>query len=154
MIYKYHIYITSICISYIYKYMKFHCHNCAIQMPNNKVLLDYNHTHWFTFHLRLHFCDKDSVEWSQRLYGMRSLSCLLFGLLQNGSTVKNPSAMQETWVQCLGQEHPLEKEIATHSNILTRKSGEQRSLTGYSPWGHKRVGHDLATKQQQNKEKV
>ena len=41
-----------------------------------------------------------------------------------------------------------------HSNILTRKSGGQRSLTGYSPWGHKRAGHDLATKQQQNKGKV
>ena len=25
----------------------------------------------------------------------------------------------------------------------------QRSLAGYSPWGHRRVGHDLATKQQQ-----
>ena len=44
MIYKYHIYITSICISYIYKYVKFHCHICAVQMPNNKMLLDYNHT--------------------------------------------------------------------------------------------------------------
>ena len=27
------------------------------------------------------------------------------------------------------------------------KNHEQRSLTGYSPWGHKRVGHDLATQQ-------
>ena len=26
--------------------------------------------------------------------------------------------MQETWVQSLGQEHPLEKEMATHSSIL------------------------------------
>ena len=94
------------------------------------------------------------VEQPQRLYGLGILSCLLLGLLRNGSTVENPSAMQETWVQCLGPEHPLEKEMATHSNILTRKCGEQRSLTGYSPWGRKRVGHDLATKQQQNKEKV
>ena len=31
---------------------------------------------------------------------------------------KNPSAMQETWVQSLGQEDPLEKGMATHSNIL------------------------------------
>ena len=30
----------------------------------------------------------------------------------DGSTVKNPPAMQETWVQSLGQEEPLEKEIA------------------------------------------
>ena len=27
--------------------MKFQCHTCTIQMPNNKVLLGYNHTHWF-----------------------------------------------------------------------------------------------------------
>ena len=32
--------------------------------------------------------------------------------------VKNPPAMQETWVQSLGQEDPLEKGIATHSTIL------------------------------------
>ena len=32
--------------------------------------------------------------------------------------VKNPSAMQETWVQSLGWQDPLEKEKATHSSIL------------------------------------
>ena len=32
--------------------------------------------------------------------------------------VKNLSAMQETWVQSLGQEDPLEKEMATHPSIL------------------------------------
>ena len=39
-----------------------------------------------------------------------------------GSVVKNPFAMpemQETWVQSLDQEDPLEKEMATHSSILT-----------------------------------
>ena len=33
-------------------------------------------------------------------------------------TIKNPPAMQETWVQSLGQEDPLEKGMATHSSIL------------------------------------
>ena len=32
--------------------------------------------------------------------------------------IKNPTAMQETWVQSLGQEDPLEKGMATHSSIL------------------------------------
>ena len=32
--------------------------------------------------------------------------------------VKNLPAMQETWVQSLGQEDPLEEEMATHSSIL------------------------------------
>ena len=34
----------------------------------------------------------------------------------SGSVVKNPLAMQETWIQSLGQECPLEKEMATHSS--------------------------------------
>ena len=36
-------------------------------------------------------------------------------------TVKNLSAMQETWVRSLGREDPLEKEMATHSSILAWK---------------------------------
>ena len=39
----------------------------------------------------------------------------MFGYSQ---TVKNLPAMQETWVQSLGPEDPLEKGIATHSSIL------------------------------------
>ena len=35
--------------------------------------------------------------------------------------VKNPPAMQETWVPSLGWEEPLEKGKATHSSILTRR---------------------------------
>ena len=38
-----------------------------------------------------------------------------------GSAVKNPPAMQEpqeTWVQSLGQEYPLEEGMTTHSSIL------------------------------------
>ena len=33
--------------------------------------------------------------------------------------VKNPPAMQETWIPSLGQEEPLKKGIVTHSSILT-----------------------------------
>ena len=35
-----------------------------------------------------------------------------------GSAVKNPPTMQETWVQSLGQEDPLEQGMATHSSVL------------------------------------
>ena len=58
--------------------------------------------------------------------------------------VKNPPAMQETWVQFLGREDPLEKGKATHSSIL---AGEFHRLC--SPWGHKesdtteRLSHSL-----------
>ena len=36
--------------------------------------------------------------------------------------VKNPPAMQETWVRSLGREDPLEKKMATHSSILAWKN--------------------------------
>ena len=51
--------------------------------------------------------------------------------------VKHLPAMWETRVQPLGWEDLLEKEMATHSSILSGKSHGQRSLVGYSPWGHK-----------------
>ena len=50
--------------------------------------------------------------------------------------VKNP-AVQETRVQFLGQEDPLEKEMQPTPGFLPGKSHGQRSLTGYSPWGCK-----------------
>ena len=48
--------------------------------------------------------------------------------------VKNPPEIQETWVQSLGWEDPLEKEISTHSSILawripwTEEPGELQSM--------------------------
>ena len=52
-------------------------------------------------------------------------------------TVKNPSAIQETWVLSLGREDPLEKEMATHSSILAWRIPWTESLVGYNPWCHK-----------------
>ena len=42
----------------------------------------------------------------------------------------------------------LEKEMAIHSSILAWEIPQTESLAGYNPWGHKRVGHNLVTKQQ------
>ena len=53
--------------------------------------------------------------------------------------VKNLPAMQETGVQSLGREDPLEKEMMTHSSILARESCGQGSLVGYSSSGHKEL---------------
>ena len=55
--------------------------------------------------------------------------------------------MQETWVHSQGQEDPLEKKMATTPVLLPGKSHGQRKLADYSPWGRKRVRHNLATKQ-------
>ena len=43
--------------------------------------------------------------------------------------------LQETWVWSLGQKDPLEEEMVTHSSILAKTIGGQRSLAGYSPRG-------------------
>ena len=49
--------------------------------------------------------------------------------------------LQETWVRSLGQEDPLEEEMAIHFSILAWKVYGQRSLASYSLWGQK-VRHD------------
>ena len=65
-----------------------------------------------------------------------------FGASLVAQRVKCLLAMQETWVQSLGQEDPMEKEMATHSSILawkipwTEKHGRLQSM------GSKKVGHD------------
>ena len=51
--------------------------------------------------------------------------------------VKNLPSMQKMWVQSLGWENLLEEEVPTHSSLLPRESHGQKSLAGYSPWGHK-----------------
>ena len=53
--------------------------------------------------------------------------------------VKNLPAMQETWVQSLGQEDPLGTEMVTLSSFLAGASHGQRSLVGHSPWGHREL---------------
>ena len=52
-------------------------------------------------------------------------------------TVKHLPTMWETWVQSLGREDPLEKDMATTPVFLPGKLPGQKSLVGYSPWGCK-----------------
>jgi len=56
--------------------------------------------------------------------------------------VKNPPAMQETQVQSLGQEDPLEKEMATHSSILAWRIPWTEEPDGLQSKTSQRVGHD------------
>ena len=57
-------------------------------------------------------------------------------------TVKNLPAMQETQVQSLGQEDPLEEEMATHSSILVWRTPWTEEPGGLQSMGSQRVGHD------------
>ena len=65
--------------------------------------------------------------------------------LPSGAVVKNLSAMQETQetqVQSLGQEDPLEEEMATHSSILAWKIPWTEEPGRLQSMGSQRVGHD------------
>ena len=56
--------------------------------------------------------------------------------------VKNLPAMQETQVQFLGWEDPLEKEMATQSSILAWRIPQTEEPGGLQSMGSQRVGHD------------
>ena len=57
-------------------------------------------------------------------------------------TVKNLPAIQETQVQSLGQQDPLEGEMATHSRILAWKIPWTEEPGGLQSMEWQRVGHD------------
>ena len=60
-------------------------------------------------------------------------------------TAKNLPAVQETQVQSLGQEDPLEKEMATHSSILAWRIPWREEPGRLQFMGLQRVGHNWAT---------
>ena len=57
--------------------------------------------------------------------------------------------MQQTWVQLLGWEDPLEKEMVTHSSNFAGEIPWTEEPSGPQSMGSQRVGYNLATKQQQ-----
>ena len=65
-------------------------------------------------------------------------------------TVKNLLAVQETWVQSLGWEDPLEKGMATHSSILAWRMPWTEEPGGLQPWSRKESDTtELLTQQQE-----
>ena len=78
---------------------------------------------------------------------MESLKDLLSGPLLKGASlvaqmVKNLPAMQEIWVQLLGREDPLEKEMATHCSILVWRIPWTEKPSDIQSIGSQRVGGD------------
>ena len=68
------------------------------------------------------------------------------------SVEKNRPAMQETWVQSLGGEDPLEEEMATHSSIFAWEIPQTEEPSSLQSMRSQRVRHNLVTKQQQEEE--
>ena len=60
-------------------------------------------------------------------------------------TVKNMPVIQETQVQFLGQEDPLEEGMATHSSIVAWRIPWTEELGGLQSMGLQRVGNNLVT---------
>ena len=65
-------------------------------------------------------------------------------------SIKSQPAMQEMWLQSLGREDRLEKEMATHSSILAWKIPMDRQAWWSTIHGVAIVGHNLETKRQRN----
>ena len=90
-------------------------------------------------------CEKhkpfDYINHHDRIYILAFLQLALAAHL-----VKNLPTMQETWVRSLGQEDPLEKEMATNSSILAWKIPWTEEPGGIQSMGSPRVRYNLATK--------
>ena len=75
-------------------------------------------------------------EYTVKEKGDRNLRCSSLGF-PSGSVVKNRPAKQETQVQSWGRKIPWRRKWQPTPVFLPEKSHGQRSLAGYSPWGHK-----------------
>ena len=80
------------------------------------------------------------IIWSIRVSGEHLEHGLHRSLM--AQTVKNLPAVQETWVQLLGQEDPLEKEMPIHSSILTWRIPWTEDPGGLQSMRSQRVGHN------------
>ena len=86
--------------------------------------------------------DRDA--WHAAIHGVAKSRTRLsdFISLHSFQTVKNLPAVQETWVQSLGQEDPLEKGMATHSGILAWRIPWTEEPGGLQSVRLQRAGHD------------
>ena len=57
-------------------------------------------------------------------------------------TMKNSPAMQETWIQSLRWEDPMEEDVATHSSVFAWRLPMDRGAWRATVFGSQRVGHN------------
>ena len=77
-----------------------------------------------------------------KLFSNITAHLYIFRGFSGGTLVKNSLAVQEMRVQSLGQEDPLEEEMATHSSILAWKITWTDEPGGLQSIGLQRAGHD------------
>ena len=94
--------------------------------------------HMLIFHLLIFFGVVSVKAFGSVFY----LGCLCICTSLVAQRLKRLPAMWEIWVRSLGQEDPLEKEMATHSSILAWGIPWTEGLGGLQSTGSQRVGHD------------
>ena len=96
-----------------------------------------NAVHTISFlHFALFLCRPSFYRYLLNTYGF-----------PGGSVVKTHLPIQETCVHSLGWKIPWRRKWQPTLVFLPGKSHGERSLAGYNPQGHRRVGHNLVTKQ-------
>ena len=110
----------------------------------------YLHIH--EFNQRMENIWKKKILWSSRkqTWIFHSSSIIYIALHYTwaslvAQTVKNQTAVHETWVWSLGQEDPLEKEVATHSRILAWRIPWTEGPGGLQSMGSQKVECDWVT---------
>ena len=98
--------------------------------------------HYFiTESLEYQQVEKEHKNLNKYIYNCMHIFKLLLILLM-AQTVKRLSTMQETWVQSLGWEDPLEREMAIHSRTIAWKIPWTEEPGRLQSMGSQRVGHD------------
>ena len=97
----------------MYTHTHTHTHIYLWSSSRHTYVYVYRHTHTFIYGVApdIHTC--------MYMHTHTHTHTHIFMGFPGGSVVKNPPAMQDTWVWSLGQEDPLEKGMPTHSCILT-----------------------------------
>ena len=109
-----------------------------VQSLNHWTARELLHSHFFTM-------DKWTRSVNLRIEKLNDV--LGFYIAYNGASlvaqmVKNPPAMQKTWVQSLSWEDPLEEDMTTHSSILAWRIPWTEGLGRLQSMGSQRVEHD------------
>ena len=119
----------------------FPCAFIILHLVNTIYLLKVASPNLALFGILLQWFSQD-ISWEQvsfkallDLWLLRALQHLCYGF-PAGSVIKNPPAVQETWVQSLGQKAPPRRTWQPNAVFLPGKPHGQRSLLGYSPRGH------------------
>ena len=99
----------------------------------------------FAFFFSLFTYNKEGDE--KKVLSLFSLLCVTSQVAQWSRICLPMQEMQEMWLQSLGQEDPVKKEMATHSSILAWKIPRREQRDRLQSMGSQRVGHDWACTQ-------